>query len=323
MILPSDTPGSTQVELVGGTASDGRRGRGRHDEVFDEAAPGAGWRRAPSLRSRAATTTRCCCPTARWSPSAAGAARSRATSPVRPPSTAERRPLRPGDPDLAPRPRPAGGARLPLDRAAAARRPRLLGGRRHERRRPAADTAEIYSPPYLFNGPRPAITGAPGRSPTAAALPGRPRRRRRGPRGPGRPGRHDPRQRHEPALRAARRHGPRRRHGRRRRALRADVAPPGYYMLFLLNARGVPSVARWVRLGGTSPAPEPPAPPAPTPTPTAPTPTPTATPSPTPAPVVPTGTPTPAPVATPAPAEPARRPSRPPPGRPRRPRPRC
>jgi hypothetical protein len=31
------------------------------------------------------------------------------------------------------------------------------------------------------------------------------------------------------------------------------VAPPGYYMLFLLNGQGVPSVARWVRLDGTAP----------------------------------------------------------------------
>jgi hypothetical protein len=27
-----------------------------------------------------------------------------------------------------------------------------------------------------------------------------------------------------------------------------NVAPPGYYMLFLVNARDVPSVARWVRV---------------------------------------------------------------------------
>ena len=29
----------------------------------------------------------------------------------------------------------------------------------------------------------------------------------------------------------------------------ANVAPPGYYMLFVLDDRGVPSVAKWVRLG--------------------------------------------------------------------------
>ena len=31
----------------------------------------------------------------------------------------------------------------------------------------------------------------------------------------------------------------------------ANVAPPGWYMLFLLND-GVPSVARWVRLDGSA-----------------------------------------------------------------------
>jgi len=29
----------------------------------------------------------------------------------------------------------------------------------------------------------------------------------------------------------------------------AGVAPPGYYMLFVLNKKGVPSVAKWVKLG--------------------------------------------------------------------------
>jgi hypothetical protein len=29
----------------------------------------------------------------------------------------------------------------------------------------------------------------------------------------------------------------------------ANVAPPGYYMLFALNADGVPSVATWVKVG--------------------------------------------------------------------------
>lgn len=29
-----------------------------------------------------------------------------------------------------------------------------------------------------------------------------------------------------------------------------NIAPPGYYMMFILNANGVPSVARWVQVGG-------------------------------------------------------------------------
>ena len=31
------------------------------------------------------------------------------------------------------------------------------------------------------------------------------------------------------------------------------VAPPGYYMLFLLNQQGVPSAARWVRVDPSAP----------------------------------------------------------------------
>lgn len=45
--------------------------------------------------------------------------------------------------------------------------------------------------------------------------------------------------------------------------LNATVAPPGYYMLFALNARGVPSTARWIRLDAA--APDAPAIPAPAP----------------------------------------------------------
>ncbi len=68
----------------------------------------------------------------------------------------------------------------------------------------------------------------------------------------------------------------------------ADLAPPGYYMLFLLNANGTPSKARFVRVGADAPAtaddcpgPGPGASPEPTATPTA-----TATPTPTPTPAV-------------------------------------
>ena len=48
-----------------------------------------------------------------------------------------------------------------------------------------------------------------------------------------------------------------------------NVAPPGYYMLFILNSSGVPSVAKMVQIGGgASPTPMPTATPTPTPTPT-------------------------------------------------------
>jgi hypothetical protein len=73
----------------------------------------------------------------------------------------------------------------------------------------------------------------------------------------------------------------------------SNSAPPGYYMLFILNSTGVPSVAKFVRLAAATP----------TPTPTAtPTATPTPTPSPTPTPT-PTVTPTPTPTPTPSPPQ--------------------
>jgi Domain of unknown function (DUF1929)/Kelch motif len=94
-----------------------------------------------------------------------------------------------------------------------------------------------------------------------------------------------------------------------------NAAPPGYYMLFILDSAGVPSVAKILQLGGglpnpsptptATPTPTPTATPTPTPIPTAtPTPTPTATPTPTPS-ATPAGTPTPTPTPTPAPAAPA------------------
>ena len=72
----------------------------------------------------------------------------------------------------------------------------------------------------------------------------------------GRPRGDNPRQRHEPATRSAPRvKKPKHKKGKRRfNGLQlmtppsAGVAPPGYYMLFVLDKKGVPSVAKWVQL---------------------------------------------------------------------------
>src|SRR6266487_251484 len=53
----------------------------------------------------------------------------------------------------------------------------------------------------------------------------------------------------------------------------SNKTPPGYYMLFILNSNGVPSVAKIVQIRDTTPPPTPPPSPTPTPTP-APTPPP-------------------------------------------------
>ena len=119
------------------------------------------------------------------------------------------------------------------------------------------DTAEIYEPPYLFKGPRPRITtgpnnirygttvnvGTPDADVTGAAL----------------------------VALGATTHAVdmNQRYIRLNLASRAggvtltapptpEIATPGYYMLFLLNSKGVPSMARFIRLGSESDPPPPP-----------------------------------------------------------------
>ena len=120
------------------------------------------------------------------------------------------------------------------------------------------DTAEIYEPPYLFDGdalaPRPTIAAAPDAITWAQsfgvarhARAGRPRRR---PRRPGRAERDDPRRRRQPARRAAahrRAPGPARSAPRRRRA--ATWRRRASTCCSCSTTTGTPSVARWVRLG--------------------------------------------------------------------------
>ena len=116
-----------------------------------------------------------------------------------------------------------------------------------------SDTAEIYSPPYLFRGPRPRIR----RAPTSLRY-GEPFRVRTAfrVRGPSR------------AARAVLMAPTVTTHGTEMHARHvelaitrrdawgvnavappsAGVAPPGWYMLFLVDTSGVPSTARWVHV---------------------------------------------------------------------------
>jgi hypothetical protein len=111
------------------------------------------------------------------------------------------------------------------------------------------DSAEIYSPPYLFKGPRPAIDSAPQivnwgddfaiESDSAgidrAVL-----------MGPGATTHaFDMNQRHVELKVLDKVKG---RGVNVRSPSSVEVAPPGYYMLFLLNADGVPSKASWLRI---------------------------------------------------------------------------
>jgi hypothetical protein len=113
---------------------------------------------------------------------------------------------------------------------------------------PMKTTAEIFSPPYLFRGPRPAISAGPSQLAYGKEY----EVRFTAPAGVGRvtlmrPGSvtHsvDFEQRDvELAFRAS---------GdllRVRAPASGAVAPPGWYMLFIVDSRGVPSRAAWVRL---------------------------------------------------------------------------
>lgn len=110
------------------------------------------------------------------------------------------------------------------------------------------DTAELYSPPYLFKGRRPAIRRAPRgiryrarfrvstRSRVASALLASPSAVTHGA---------DMTQRLVPLRVAVRRRG---RHVSLVAPPNSNVAPPGWYMLFLVDGKGRPSKAKFLRL---------------------------------------------------------------------------
>jgi galactose oxidase-like protein/glyoxal oxidase-like protein len=124
----------------------------------------------------------------------------------------------------------------------------------------AVDTAEIYEPPYLFKGARPTIGSAPAsidwgqtfgvETPdtdidrAVLIAPGATTHAA------------DMHQRFIP-LALTRRAG-----GVDLKApANANGAPPGYYMLFLVNSAGVPSIAKFVQITAPPPPPPPPPPP--------------------------------------------------------------
>jgi len=112
-------------------------------------------------------------------------------------------------------------------------------------------TAEVYSPPYLFNGPRPVIDTAPnlvqygeqftvttaGASGITSVVFMRPGSSTH-------------------SLNMEQRYVPLNFSASSATTLSVvspdepNIAPPGYYMMFILNGSGVPSVAQWVKLGG-------------------------------------------------------------------------
>lgn len=113
-----------------------------------------------------------------------------------------------------------------------------------------SDTAEIYSPPYLFKGPRPRLRGSTESATYdntffADADPAGPAARKFVLVAPGATTHGADMQQRVVPLRVDAREGDT---TRLRAPLSSAIAPPGHYMLFGLSARGVPSVARWITL---------------------------------------------------------------------------
>ena len=122
-----------------------------------------------------------------------------------------------------------------------------------------SDEIEVFSPPYLFRGPRPQITSAPDAVPYGSTF------------GVGTPDgnvakavlvapgatthANDMHQRLVPLAMTPTAGGL-----QLTAPANTSIAPPGHYMLFLVNAAGVPSVARFVHLAPTA-SPAPPNPP--------------------------------------------------------------
>ncbi len=170
----------------------------------------------------------------------------------------------------------------------------LVAGGGREGSAPDYLTAQIYSPPYLSKGPRPTIASAPAAATYGSTMTvGTPDAANIASAAFVRLGSNTHTvnfdQRYIPLDFTQTAGGL-----TVQSPLDANTAPPGYYMLFIVDGNGVPSVSKMVQLGGTSTTPTP------TPTPTStstPTPTPTATPAPAPTPTStptdPTNTPTP------------------------------
>jgi hypothetical protein len=266
VLMPGGTAGSTRVAVIGGADIDtGAKQATAATIVFDEADPGAGWQRgaiSPLNVGRQSHNT-VILPDgglvtvgggSDGVDKAAGGFPRRDVELLDPGA----RQWRLGAEQAEDRAYHSSALLLPDGRVLSAGDDRFGGER--------SDTGELYSPPYLFRGPRPAITSAPAeagygdvfgvgsadaglRRAVLVALGSSTHAVNWS-------------QRHVELEVVRSRPG----QGVDVRTPGPDLAPPGYYMLFLLDERGVPSISRFVRLGADArDAPELPDPTTPTP----------------------------------------------------------
>ena len=248
VLLPGGPQGSTKVMKIGGGSDTTAKGS---VEVFDESRPQDGWQPAPSMQLGRQSHNTVLLPDGDMVTIGGGSETSdkwNADPALRQVELYDRASgtWRLGAAQAETRAYHSTALLLPDGRVMSAGDDRNGGD--------SADTAEIYEPPYLFKGPRPSISAAPDvvrwgqafgvGSPDAdvvrAVLVGLGATTHADDQG----------QRHVELQVTHRIAG----QGVNVQApATGDLAPPGYYMLFLLDARGVPSVARIVRLGPTAP----------------------------------------------------------------------
>jgi hypothetical protein len=253
VLMPGGTEGSSRVELIGGADYEALLDSGTSTplastEIFDEQNPGAGWTAGPSLNVARAHQNTVLLPDGSMATVGGGYGILSGDRRTGDPALHRQIELydrasdswRLGPPEDELRTYHSTALLLPDARVLSAGDD-VNGGS-------TSDTGEIYEPPYLFKGPRPTIESAPStighgstftvRTPDHVAkavliAPGAVTHA------------NDMNQRYIPLNLSQRADGK----GVDLVAPASpNVAPPGYYMLFLLSDDGVPSVAKFVRL---------------------------------------------------------------------------
>lgn len=243
VLMPDGPNGSNKVMLIGGTSGGVVTAT---NEIFNAANPAAGWQYAAPLPQPRRNTNTVILPDGKLLTVGGNNSAENYTNPqfepqLYDPATNTWTPLAS---QVEPRGYHSTALLLPDGRVLSAGD----DGAPYSSPRFVNDAIEIFSPPYLFRGARPVISSAPatitwGQTFTIGTPSGVTKAVLIAP-GATTHG-NDMNQRYVPLVINPVSGGvdavapP-----------NANVAPPGYYMLFLLNAQGVPSVAKWVRVGG-------------------------------------------------------------------------
>ncbi len=263
--LPGGTGGSTKIMALGGSTFEETLPSNATTEVYDEAKPELGWQTAPSLNIGRGHANTVLLPDGSMVEVGGGVGRDNTYGSPLHAATEDQKQVELWDPltgawRLGPAQREnrayhSTALLLPDGRVMSAGDEWHGAGGATGTGAAASDTVEIYEPPYLFKGPRPTIGSAPSTIKVGASF------------GVETPDTNvsravlvapgsvthsvDMNQRLIPLALT-----PRTGCVDLAAPPNANAAPPGYYMLFLINDQGVPSVAKFVKLraGGDAPA---------------------------------------------------------------------